>query len=111
AAAAAAVAPPPAKPRPVRRERSDTAIRRVSFELRKGASRQLSPGISFGLTATDPYSHEISGWMWVMPDRRTIWLKAQGTHNPVVFYSRADGRRRELRITHVAANSAAGYLV
>ena len=89
----------------------DSGMRRVAFEVRKGSSRQLAPGISLGLTGTDPYAREIEGWMWLMPDRRTIWLRAKGTHSPVVFYSSADGLKRELRITRVAAQSVSGYLL
>ena len=84
---------------------------RIAFSIGKNHSRQLAPGISMGVTETDVADHRVSGWMWLMPDRRTIWLRNQPADEPVTFYGREDGKRRELRITTVTKNSAAGYLV
>jgi hypothetical protein len=49
--------------------------------------------------------------MWIMPDRRTIWLKNQDAREPIVFYSRQDGKRRELLITSVSRSSVTGRLL
>ncbi len=49
--------------------------------------------------------------MWLMPDRRTIWLRNQGAQEPVLFRGYQDGKRRELRITDIARNAVAGYLL
>jgi hypothetical protein len=49
--------------------------------------------------------------MWVLPDRRTIWLRQQGAQEPVDFYGYNDGMKRELVITSVAKRSVAGYLL
>jgi sortase A len=86
-------------------------VSRVTFEVSKGHSRPLSPGISLGLTATDAIDHRASGWIWVMPDRRTIWLRNQSAQQPVIFYGHLDGKQRELVITRVDHNSVAGYLL
>jgi predicted nucleic acid-binding Zn-ribbon protein len=101
-----------------RRNRTDVdqiannlAVERVSFEVSKGHSQELAPGISLKLTGTDVSFHRVSGWMWVMPDRRTIWLQSQSVQEPVVFYGLEDGKKRELVITQVARNSAVGYLI
>jgi hypothetical protein len=53
----------------------------------------------------------MSGWMWVMPDRRTIWLRNQYTNEPVIFYGYQDGKKRQLVITSVTKNSVKGYLL
>jgi hypothetical protein len=90
---------------------SRLAVERVDFEVSKGHSQQLAPSISIGLTGTDILSRRASGWMWVMPDRRTIWLRSQSAQEPVVFYGLADGKKRELVITHVTKSSIAGYLI
>jgi len=87
------------------------ATERVGFEVSKGHSRQLAPGISLGLTATDVLHRRVSGWMWIMPERRTIWLRQQSVQVPVVFYGMADGKKHELVITQVAPNSVAGYVI
>ena len=87
------------------------AVRRIDFEVTKGHSRELAPGISLGITRTDAAFRRVSGWMWVLPDRRTIWLRQQGAQEPVEFYGYADGKKRELVITSVAKGSVAGYLL
>jgi len=85
-------------------------VGRVAFEIDKNHSRQLAPGISMGVTATDAASRRVDGWMWVMPERRTIWLRNHSAHEPVIFYGRLDGKMHELVITSVARNSVRGYL-
>jgi predicted nucleic acid-binding Zn-ribbon protein len=87
------------------------AVERVSFEVSKNHSQELAPGISLGITGTDVTYRRATGWMWVMPDRRTIWLRGRGAQEPVIFYGVKDGKRRELVITNVAKNSVTGYLL
>jgi LPXTG-site transpeptidase (sortase) family protein len=84
---------------------------KVAFEIARHHSRQIAPGISIGLTETDPIGKRVEGWMWLMPDRRTIWLHDQSSREPLDFYEHGDGKRRELVITSVSANSARGYLL
>jgi hypothetical protein len=88
----------------------EPAKNRITFEVPKDHSRLLSPGIWFGVTETDVTSHLVSGWMWLMPDRRTIWLRNQSADEPVVFYSVRDGKRRELRLTNISSSAVSGYL-
>ena len=85
--------------------------RRVDFEITKNHSRELAPGISLGVTRTDIGYRRFDGWLWLLPDRRTVWVRGQGAQQPVVFYSKQDGRPRELVITHVTKNSVVGYLL
>jgi len=80
----------------------------VNFSVAKNHSRQLAPGISMGLTDTNVEDRRINGWMWLLADRKTIWLRNQSTHDPVIFYS--DGKRRELRFTNVSRSAVSGYL-
>jgi sortase A len=109
-ALAALPEPVPSPPRKSLRSQSPIT-RTVSFEVNEGHSRELAPGISFGLSSADAAGHLVNGWMWLMPDRRTIWLRNQSIDQPIVFYSGYDGRRRELRITRVTRGGVAGYLL
>jgi sortase A len=80
------------------------------FNVSQGHSRELIPGkIWFGLSSADPASRSVNGWLWVMPDRRTIWLRDFDARHPMFFYQ--DGEKRELVITSVAGTSVNGYLV
>jgi sortase A len=84
---------------------------KISFNVSVGHSRQLAPGISLGVTETDPVDQRVKGWMWLMPDRRTIWLRNQSVDDPVVFYGYVDGRKREVLITSISKTSVTGYLM
>jgi sortase A len=92
-------------------EKLKPGLRRVSFEVSKDHSRQVSPGISLGLTGIERARLRVNGWIWVMPDRRTIWMREQSVREPVIFYGYKDGKQRELVITSVATNSVKGYLL
>jgi sortase A len=82
----------------------------IAFDVPQGHSRELIPGkIWFGLSSTDALRRNVNGWVWVMPERRTIWLRDVDTHQPVIFYQ--NGEKREIVITTVAGSSASGYLV
>ncbi len=110
----AVTAPPEPAPALSRAHRDDTAWNRTDtgkeiFTVVKDHSRQLAPGISIGITDVNAPDRRVNGWMWLLADRRTIWLRDQAAGQPVVFYSAGDGRRHELRITKVTANSATGY--
>lgn len=85
--------------------------RRVDFEVNRNHSRELAPGISLGITKTNVAYRRFDGWLWLMPDRKTVWVRSQSAHRPVVFYSKEDSRPRELVITHVTKDAAVGYLL
>jgi len=87
------------------------AVHRVNFEVAKNHRTELAKGISLGIAGTDVANRYVSGWIWVMPDRRTIWLKNQNAGQPVTFYGYTDGKKRELVITNVTRGSATGYLL
>jgi hypothetical protein len=87
------------------------AVKRVDFEVTRNHGQQLTGEVSLSVTGTDVSHRRVTGWMWVMPDRRTIWLRGQSAQEPVVFYGTQDGKRRELVITNVAKNSVSGYLI
>jgi sortase A len=84
------------------------AIKPASFDIRKGHSQEIAPGISLGVTDTDTRTGSVYGWMWLRADRRTILVRDQPADEPVVFYT--DGQRRELRFTSVSENWVAGRL-
>jgi sortase A len=83
---------------------------RIHFDVPVGHSRTLSPGISMGVTDIDVEAGTVDGWMWLMPDKRTIWLKGQRTDTPLTLFSAEDGQERDLVITSVSKDVATGYL-
>jgi LPXTG-site transpeptidase (sortase) family protein len=109
-AAATPTAMPAQDARYTRSSADRTAGRKVPFEVTPNHSRQLAPGISIGVTRADARNKTVDGWMWVMPDRRTIWLRDQTMHQPIVVHG-SDGRRREVVIDSISRGSVRGYLV
>jgi sortase A len=101
---------PPA-PTPVRKPATQDGTRRIGFSIPLHHSRELAPGISLGISDADVARQDVNGWMWLMPDRRTIWLKSQRTNDPLVFYSEEGGKRREVHITGIGRDSVTGYLL
>lgn len=85
--------------------------RRVDFELSKNQTRELAPGISMSITRTDPSYQRFSGWLWFLPDRRTLWVRQQGAQQPVIFYSKRGGERYEMVVNVVTRDSVVGYLL
>jgi len=102
--------PAPPSPSPPRRKSRPTG-HKVIFEVSERHSRQLTPGISLGLSWADASRQRVSGWLWIMPQRHTIWLRDQATNAPIVFRGGDDGRTHELVLTRVAGNSTTGYLL
>jgi len=85
--------------------------RRVDFEAGIHHSRELVPGITLQVDHTSVGYQRFDGWVFLMPDRRTIWVHDQSVQRPLEFYSREDGRSRELVITRVTKYSVVGYVV
>ena len=85
--------------------------RRVDFEAGIHHSRELVPGITLEVDHTSVAYQRFDGWVFLMPDRRTIWVRDQTVQRPIEFYSRADGRSRELVITRITKYSVVGYVL
>jgi len=85
--------------------------KRIDFEVTKNHSREVAPGVTLEVTGIDVAYRKVDGWIWLMSDRRTVWVRQQSVQRPVVFYTKDDNRPRELVITHVSKNSVAGYLL
>lgn len=85
--------------------------RRVDFELSKENTRELAPGVSLRVTKTDVRRQQVKGWVWLMPDRRTLWVRDLGLQQPLVFYQGRNEQPNELVITRVTDEAVIGYLL
>ena len=85
--------------------------RRVEFEAGANHTRELAPGVTLQVSRTNVNQQRFDGWVFLMPDRRTMWVRGQGLQQPLVFYSREDSRPRELVITRVTKYSVIGYVL
>jgi hypothetical protein len=84
---------------------------RVDFELNKGQTKELVPGISLRISGTNPMYQRYRGRLWLLQDRRTLWLRDQSVHEPVRFFHKETGEPYELVLTDVTKNAVVGYLL
>jgi uncharacterized protein (DUF342 family) len=78
----------------------------IGFEAGVNHDRELAPGVNMDVSHTDVSHQRFSGWVWLMPDRKTIWIHGRGLQQPLVFYSQGDDT---LENTPYAGTSAFGF--
>lgn len=84
---------------------------RVDFEVAKGRATELVPGISLQISGTNNAYQHFRGSLWLLQDRRTLWLRDESVHQPVRFYYKEGGDPYELVVTDVTKHSVTGYLL
>jgi hypothetical protein len=84
---------------------------RVDFELSKGQTKELVPGISLQISGTNPMYQRYRASLWLLQDRRTLWLRDQTVHQPVRFFHKETGEPYELVVTDVTKKFVLGYLL
>ena len=88
-----------------------TGRQRIDFEVSKNHGRDVAPGVLLAVNRTNTDYRRVDGWLWLMPDRRTVWIRGQNVQQPVIFYTREDPRPRELVFTHVTKDAVVGYVL
>ena len=97
---------------------SNPKSRRVYFQIPVNQNRELAPGISLGIASIDANSHTANGWIWLMPERQTVWLRQRAAGDSIRFTGgKASGKEtgentteRALVLTGISADKATGYL-
>jgi len=84
---------------------------RVDFELNKGQTKELVPGISLQISGTNPMYQKYHASLWLLQDRRTLWLRDQSVHQPVRFFHKETGEPYELVVTDVTKKFVTGFLL
>jgi hypothetical protein len=84
---------------------------RVDFEVVRGRTTELAPGVSLQISGTNNQYQRFRGSLWLLQDRRTLWLRDESVHQPVRFYHKEGGEPYELVVTDVTKHSVIGYLL
>jgi len=84
---------------------------RVDFELAEDRTQELAPGISLRVTSADVSYQRVKGWLWLLSDRRTLWVRDLQAQQALIFYLRGSDVPHELVITQVTKGGVAGYLL
>jgi hypothetical protein len=84
---------------------------RIDFELGKGQTKELVPGISLQIRGVNTAHERYHGALSLVKDHRTVWLRDQSAHQPVRFFPIAGGEPYDLVVTDVSKKSVSGYLL
>ena len=84
---------------------------RTGFELAVNHDRELAQGVNLNVSHTDVLHQRFDGWIWLLPDHKTISIHSRGVQQPLTFYSQGDERPRELVITRVTKYTVIGYIL
>jgi hypothetical protein len=84
---------------------------RIDFEMAKGQTKELVPGVSLRIRGMDPAYQRYRGALWLLQDHRTVWLRDQSVHEPVRFFHKDGGEPYELVVTDVTKKAVVGYLL
>ena len=85
--------------------------KRVDFELNRGQTQELIPGVSLQITGTNAAYQRYRGSLWLLQDRRRLWLQDQSVHQPVRFFHKETEEPYELIVTDVTNKFVVGYLL
>jgi len=87
------------------------ATHRVEFELTLHHSAEVAPGVYVEIDRANPSFSYVNGWMRVMPEDRTFWLRRKNIDEPLIFYSAKDTKHYELVLTAMRGRSVKGYVL
>jgi chaperonin cofactor prefoldin len=85
--------------------------RRIDFELTKGQTKELAPGISLQVRGTNIAHQRYHGALLLPQEQRTVWLRDKSAREPVRFFQRDGGEPYELVVTDVTKKGVSGYLL
>ena len=84
--------------------------KRVDFEVTKGRTTELVPGVELKISGAN--NRRFRGSLELVQDRRTLWLHDESVNQPVRFYYKEGGEPYELIVTEVTQkHSIVGYLL
>ena len=84
---------------------------KVGFEVAKNSNVELVSGVSLTVTHTDPSYQRLDGYLSLVDDGRTIWLRDLGAQRAFTFYTKQGAQPYDLLVTSVTKNDVVGYLL
>jgi len=84
---------------------------RIDFEIPRNKTEEVAPGIFLTVRDTNVERQQITGWLQISEDGRTVWLRDQGAEKVMIFKTTHDDRSHELVFTRVGKQGVAGFLL
>jgi len=89
----------------------DHRDQRIDFEISKDRSTHLLPGVTVSVESTDVEHQRYNGWVWLLQDRRTVWVRNQAAQTPILIFPKAGGPPLRLVVNQVNHRDVTGYLL
>lgn len=84
---------------------------RERFEVSRGKSERIAPGIYLHVTRTDPRYRRYQGWLQVVNDGKIVWLRDKSVLEAVTFHAGQRNGQYDLVVTALNQGGVAGYLI
>jgi hypothetical protein len=85
---------------------------RDRFQVEKGATKEIAPGIMLHLTRVNTSHRRFDGWIQLVNDSaRFVWLRDQAVLQTFAFYSGKNALRHDLVVTDLSPGGITGYLI
>jgi predicted nucleic acid-binding Zn-ribbon protein len=83
---------------------------RQRFDVARGKTQEIAPGILLHVTRTDPRFHRFHGWIQ-LDDGKFVWLRDRSMLQSVSFYAGKDTLRHDLVVTALTSRGVTGYVI
>ena len=99
---------------------TDTRVERVAsfnnrprerFEISRGRTQQIAPGIFLHINRIDSRFRRYHGWLQLVDDGKILWLRDRSVLQTVAFHAGKGTLRHDLIVTAMTEGGAAGYLI
>jgi len=84
---------------------------RERFEVVRGRTQQIAPGILLHINRIDPRYRRYHGWLQLVDEGKILWLRDRSVLQTVAFYAGKGALRHDLIVTAMTEGGAAGYLI
>jgi hypothetical protein len=99
---------------------TDTRVERVAsfnnrprerFEISRGRTQQIAPGIFLHINRIDSRFRRYHGWLQLTEDGKILWLRDRSVLQTVAFHAGKNTLRHDLIVTAMTQGGVAGYLI
>ena len=87
-----------------------TKDQQVYFEAMRDHTDKLEPGIELTVLSTNPEKQQYSGYVSLLEDRATIWIKNQDIQVPFVIQPKSAEAPIEVVANRITSGDVSGYL-
>ena len=84
---------------------------RERFEIWRGKTQEVAPGILLHITRVDPRYRRFHGWLQLVDEGKILWLRDQSVLQTFAFVAGRNALRHDLVVTGLTSGGVSGYLI